>query len=160
MFQTAFQPNAFQNDAFQIYITPVEPTRGGDDAWTPEERKRYKALQKKLKKAEEKRIAALKADAENRKQTIADLVDPKPVAKKQQTSKNNIQSNQAVSVDYSTQLAVIDRYIANLVKQQQDLQTAVAMREAKLRLEQELAILEAKRLAELDDEEALLALIL
>jgi hypothetical protein len=34
------------------------------------------------------------------------------------------------------------------------------MREAKLRLEQEIAILEAKRLAELDDEEALLALIL
>jgi hypothetical protein len=34
------------------------------------------------------------------------------------------------------------------------------MREAKLRLEQEIAILEAIRLAELDDEEALLALIL
>ena len=34
------------------------------------------------------------------------------------------------------------------------------MRAAKLRLEQELAILEAKRQAELDDEEALLALIL
>ena len=34
------------------------------------------------------------------------------------------------------------------------------MRAAKLRLEQELAALEAKRQAELDDEEALLALIL
>ena len=161
MFQTAFQPTAFQNDAFQIVITPVGPTKfGGDDAWTPEERKRYKALQKKLKKAEEKRIAALKADAEKRKKTIADLVDPKPVAKTQQKSKNNIQSVQEVSVDTSTQLANIDRYIANLVKQQQDLQTAVAIRSAKIRLEQELAILEAKRLAELDDEEALLALIL
>jgi hypothetical protein len=158
MFQTAFQPTAFQNDAFQIVITPVEPTkRGGDDAWTPEERKRYKALQKKLAKAEAKRIAALKADAESRKQTIADLVDPKPVVQKQQ---NNIQSNQEVSVDIPSNLANIDRYIANLVKQQQDLQTAVAMRSAKIRLEQELAVLEAKRQAELDDEEALLALIL
>lgn len=158
MFQTAFQPTAFQNDAFQIVITPVGPTKnGGDDAWTSEERKRYKALQKKLKKAEEKRIEALRLDAEKRKQIITDLVDPKPVAKTQQ---NKVESNQQVSVDTSTQLANIDRYIAHLVKQQQDLQTAVAMREAKLRLEQELAILEAKRQAELDDEEALLALIL
>jgi hypothetical protein len=159
MFQTAFQPNAFQNDAFQIVITPVEPTKfGGDDApWTREELKRYNAIKKKLRQAEEKRIAALKADAENRKQTIADLIDPPKVSKRKQ---NNIQSNQEVSVDIPSNLANIDRYIANLVKQQQDLQTAVAMRSAKLRLEQELAILEAIRQAELDDEEALLALIL
>jgi len=159
MFQTAFQPTAFQNNAFQIVINPVNPRgQGGDDAsWTAEERKHYKALQKKLRKAEEKRIAALKADAEKRKQIITDLVDPKPVAKKQQ---NKVELNQEVSEDIPSQLAAIDRYIANLVKQQQDLQTAVAMRAAKIRLEQELAILEAKRQAELDDEEALLALIL
>lgn len=161
MFQTAFQPTAFQNNAFQIVITPVVPTKqGGDDArWTREELKRYKAIQKKLRKAEEKRIEALKDDAQNRKRLISDLVDP-PVAKKQQKTKNTLQSAEEVSVDTSTQLANIDRYIANLVKQQQDLQTAVAMRAAKLRLEQELATLEAKRQAELDDEEALLALIL
>jgi hypothetical protein len=158
MFQTAFQPNAFQNNAFQIVITPINPKQGGDDApWTKEELKRYKAIQKKLRLAEEKRIAALKSDAENRKQTITDLVDPKPVVKKKQ---NKVQSNQEVSVDIPSNLANIDRYIANLVAQQQDLQTAVAMRAAKLRLEQELAILEAKRQAELDDEEALLALLL
>ena len=158
MFSTAFQANAFQNNAFQIVITPVNPKQGGDDApWTREELKRYKAIQKKLRQAEEKRIAALKTDAKNRKQTIANLVDPKPVAKKQQTK---VQSNQEVSVDIPSNLANIDRYIANLVKQQQDLQTAVAMRAAKLRLEQELVILEAKRKAELDDEEALLALLL
>jgi len=158
MFQTAFQPTAFQNDAFQIVITPPTPTGPtGGDGWTAEEWKRYKAIQKKLRKAEEKRIEALKLDAEKRKQVISDLVDPKPVAPKQQ---NKVQSNQAVSVDIPSQLANIDRYIANLEKQQQDLQTAVAMRAAKLRLEQELAVLEAKRLAELDDEEALLALIL
>ena len=158
MFQTAFQPNAFQNNAFQIVITPVNPKQGGDDApWTREELKRYKGIQKKLRQAEEKRIAALKVDQELRKQTIANLIDPPKVSKRKQ---NNIQSNQEVSVDIPSNLANIDRYIANLVKQQQDLQTAVAMRSAKLRLEQELAILEAKRQAELDDEEALLALIL
>ena len=155
---TAFQVNAFQNNAFQIDITPTPPTKtGGDDAWTREEYKRYKSIQKKLRLAEEKRIAALKADQESRKQAIADLVNSPKVGKRKQ---NNIQSNQEVSVDIPSNLANIDRYIANLVKQQQDLQTAVAMRSAKLRLEQELAILEAKRQAELDDEEALLALIL
>ena len=159
MFQTAFQKNAFQNNAFQIVITPVEPTKfGGDDApWTKEELKRYKGIQKKLRQAEEKRINELKLDQEARKQTIADLIDPPKVSKRKQ---KELQSNQEVSVDIPSNLANIDRYIANLVTQQQDLQTAVAMRAAKLRLEQELAILEAKRQAELDDEEALLALIL
>jgi hypothetical protein len=161
MFSTAFQANAFQNDAFQIVITPVTPTKfGGDDApYTREELKRLKGIQKKLRQAEEKRMAALRADQELRKQTIADLVDP-PVVNKQQKSKNNIQSNQEVSVDIPSNLANIDRYIANLVQQQQDLQNAVLIRAAKLRLEQELAVLEAKRQAELDDEEALLALLL
>ena len=158
MFQTAFQANAFQNDAFQIVITPTNLKNGGDDApWTREELKRLKGIQKKLRLAETKRISALKADQEARKQTITDLVNPKPVAKTQQS---NIQSNQEVSVDIPSNLANIDRYIANLEQQQQDLQNAVLIRSAKLRLEQELAILEAKRQAELDDEEALLALIL
>lgn len=158
MFSTAFQANAFQNNAFQITITPVPTGRiGGDDAWTPEERKRLKRLQKKIQAAENKRIEALKLDAENRKKAISDLIDPKPVAKTQQTK---VQSNQEVSVDIPSNLANIDRYLANLEKQYQDLQNAVLIRSAKLRLEQELAILEAKRQAELDDEEALLALIL
>ena len=158
MFQTAFQVNAFQNDAFQIVITPIITKNGGDDApYTREELKRLKGIQKKLRLAEAKRIAALKADQEARKQTIADLVNPKPVANKQQTK---VQSNQEVSVDIPSNLANIDRYIANLVTQQQDLQNAVLIRAAKVRLEQELAILETKRQAELDDEEALLALLL
>jgi len=157
MFQTAFQPTAFQNNAFQISITPTPPQQGGDDAsWTKEERRRYKALQKKLRIAEEKRIEALKTDAEKRKQTIADLVDPPKVSKHKQ---NKVELKQELSVDTPSQLANIDRYIANLEQQQKDLQTAVAMRAAKLRLEQELAILEAKRQAELDDEEALLLLL-
>ena len=157
MFQTAFQVNAFQNDAFQIVITPTNVKNGGDDApYTREELKRLKGIQKKLRLAEEKRIAALRADQEARKQTIADLVNPKVSKHKQ----NKVQSNQEVSVDIPSNLANIDRYIANLVTQQQDLQNAVLIRAAKLRLEQELAILEAKRQAELDDEEALLALLL
>ena len=158
MFQTAFQPTAFQNDAFQIVIAPPTPTGPtGGDGWTKEEWKRYQAIDKKKRKAEEKRLEALRLNKEARKQGIADLIDPPKVSKRKQ---KELQSNQVVSADTPSQLANIDRYIANLEKQQKDLQTAVAMREAKLRLEQELAILEAKRQAELDDEEALLALIL
>jgi hypothetical protein len=152
--------SSFPFSTITITVSPRPPTpglTGGDDAWNPQERKRYKALQKKLRIAEEKRIEALKTDAESRKKTIADLVDPPKVSKRKQ---KELQSNQEVSVDIPSNLANIDRYIANLVKQQQDLQTAVAIRSAKFRLEQELAVLEAKRQAELDDEEALLALIL
>jgi hypothetical protein len=153
---TAFSTLPFST--YQITVTPTPPPFGGDDGghWTKEERKRYKALQKKLRIAEEKRINALKVDAENRKKTISDLIDPPKVSKLKQ---NKVQSNQEVSVDIPSNLANIDRYIANLVKQQQDLQAAVALRDAKLRLEQELAIIEARRQAELDDEAALLLLL-
>jgi hypothetical protein len=157
MFQTAFQANAFQNNAFQIVITPTNFKNGGDDApFTREELKRYKAIQKKLRIAEEKRIEALKTDQDARKQAIRDLIDPPKVSKRKQ---KELQSNQAVSADTPSQLINIDKYIANLVRQQQDLFDAVQIRQAKLLLEQELAILEAKRLAELDDEEALLLLL-
>jgi hypothetical protein len=153
MFQTAFQVNAFQNDAFQIVITPVEPTKkGGDDAsWTAEERKRYKALQKKLRLAEEKRMAAQKADQEARKAFIREQVLPTP---------NVVESPQQIVEAKQVEIVNYDALIANLQRQAEDLFNAVLIRQAKERLEQEIAILEAKRLAELDDEESILALFL
>jgi hypothetical protein len=157
MFQTAFQANAFQNDAFQIVITPVEPTKkGGDDAsWTKEERKRYKALQKKLRLAEEKRMAAQKADQEARKAFIRGQIDP-------QVSEQllDVESPESVVEAKQKEIVNYDALIANLQRQSQDLYNAVLIRQAKERLEQEIAILEAKRLAELDDEESILALFL
>jgi len=157
MFLTAFQPNAFQNDAFQIAITPTPTGRvGGDDAWTPEERKRRKQLEKKLQVAEQKRIEAVRIDQESRKQAIRDLIDPKPVADTQQS---NIQSNQQVSEDTPSEVTKFNALIANLERQKQDLFDAVLIRQAKVRLEQELAVLEAKRKQELDDEEAILLLL-
>jgi hypothetical protein len=150
---TAFQTNAFQNNAFQIVITPT-PTneiKGGDDAWTPEERKRYKALQKKLRIAEEKRMAAQKADQEARKDFIREQVSPTPKVDVVESSQEIVEAKQKAIVNY-------DALIANLERQREDLLNAVLIRQAKERLEQEIAILEAKRLAELDDEEAILAL--
>lgn len=157
MFQTAFQQNAFQNDAFQIVITPVEPTKkGGDDAsWTAEERKRYKALQKKLKKAEEARMAAQKADQEARRAFIRGQIDPQV-----SESLPDVELPEQVVEAKQKEITNYDALIANLQRQSQDLYNAVLIRQAKERLEQEIAILEAKRLAELDDEESILALFL
>jgi hypothetical protein len=153
MFQTAFQPNAFQNNAFQIVITPVEPTVRGGDGWTKEEWKRAQALDKKLRQAEEKRMAALKADQESRRDFIREQISPTPkVSKRKQV---NVES---ASVEKQSEVIKYDALIANLERQRQDLLNAVLIRQAKERLEQEIAILEAKRLAELDDEESILAL--
>jgi len=156
MFQTAFQANAFQNDAFQIVITPVTPTgRTGGDGWTKKEWKRAQALDKKLRLAEEKRIAALKADQEARRDFIREQISPTPkVSKRKQ---NKVES---VSVEQQTEVVKYDALIANLERQKQDLYNAVLIRQAKERLEQEIAILEAKRLAEEDDEDGILALFL
>jgi len=152
MFDTAFQANAFQNDAFQIVITPTDNIKkGGDDAWTPEERKRYKALQKKLKKAEDARMAAQKANQEARKDFIREQVSPTPKSNVVESPQEIVEAQQKAIVNY-------DALIANLERQREDLLNAVLIRQAKERLEQEIAILEAKRLAELDDEEAILAL--
>jgi hypothetical protein len=154
MFDTAFQANAFQNDAFQIVITPVVTKRGGDDAsWTPEERKRYKALQKKLRIAEEKRIAAQKADQDARKDFIREQVSPSPKVSK--SKQDNVES---VSAEKQKEIVNYNALIANLERQKQDLFNAVLIRQAKEQLEIEIAILEAKRLAELDDEESIIAL--
>ena len=157
MFQTAFQVNAFQNNAFQIVITPVTPTQTGGDGWTREEWRRAKALDKKLRLAEEKRIAAVKADQEARKDFIREQVSPTPKVSKR---KQSIVESEQVSEDTPSEVTKYDALIANLERQKQDLFDAVLIRQAKLRLEQELAVLEAKRKAELDDEEAILALLL
>ena len=154
MFQTAFQSNAFQNDAFQIVITPINTRgKGGDDAWTAEERKRYKALQKKLRLAEEKRMAAQKADQEARKDFIREQVSPTTKADVVELPQKIVEAKQKEIVNY-------DALIANLQRQSQDLLNAILIRQAKERLEQEIAILEAKRLAEEDDEDGILALFL
>jgi hypothetical protein len=153
MFQTAFQVNAFQNNAFQITITPFNSQTGGD-GWTREEWRRAKALDKKLRLAEEKRVAALKADQESRKAFIREQVSPAPKVSKRKQSKVELKQ------EISKEVVNYDALIANLERQKQDLLNAVLIRQAKERLEQEIAILEAKRLAELDDEESILALFL
>jgi len=145
------------NDTALLSGTVANTIILGGDGWTKEEWERYKRLDKKRHQAELARIEAFKKDAESRKQKFKDLIDPQPVAKKQL---NKVQSNQEVSVDIpSIDLTVFDKSIANLDRQKQELVRAVALRQQRAEIEMHLAILEAKRLAELDDEEALLLLL-
>lgn len=139
-----------------ITVGPLPPNVDTHDGFTREEIRRAKAIDKKMRQLQAKRDAEFKAENERRKQLFTEQIDPKP---KKQT-KNKLQSNQEVTVDIPSKVANIDAYLANLERQKQDLFKAVVVRQAKLQLEEELRILEVKRQQELDDEEALLALLL
>ena len=157
MFATAFQANAFQNNAFQIVVGPTPTVVGGDDAWiTKEELRRIQRLQQKIA-ARQRKLEQFTKDANAyRKQSIRNIVDPKPIQVKQ----SKVQSKQEVKAD--TPLAEteeLQRSISYLERQLDNLQQTVAQRQEFARLQAHLRILEAKRLAELDDEEAILFLM-
>ena len=132
------------------------PTPDTHDGFTPDEIRRAKALDKKLAKLEKQRLEALRQAKADRKSNIKELVDPTPKRKQKQ---NKVQSNQEVSEDIPSEITALDNTIANLVKQQQELLHGVMLRQELVRIQTEMAILEAKRLQELDDEEALLLLL-
>jgi hypothetical protein len=135
---------------------PTPTNLGGDDGFTKKEYKRYKALQAAKQKAEQDKLDALRKSKADRKAGIKELLDPSP---KNKQKKNKVQSNQEVSEDIPSEITALDNTIANLVKQEQELLHGVMLRQELVRIQTEMAILEAKRLQELDDEEALLLLL-
>ena len=134
----------------------VPVTGDTHDGFTPQEIKRAKALDAKIAKLERQRLEAYRKSQADRKSTIKELVDP---TTKNKQKKNKVQSNQEVSEDIPSEITVLDNTIANLVKQQQELLHGVMLRQELVRIQTEMAILEAKRMQELDDEEALLLLL-
>jgi hypothetical protein len=158
MFSTAFQANAFQNNAFQIAGSPTPTKTGGDDAWiTKEELRRIQKLQQKIALRQRKLEQSVKDANAFRKDAIRNLVDPKPVAKVKQSK---VQLKQEVEADIPLAETVeLQRSIAYLERQLDNIQQAVAQRQEYARLQAHLRILEAKRLAELDDEETILLLM-
>ena len=158
MFSTAFQANAFQNNAFQVYVapTPTNNLTGGDDAWyTAEELRRIQKIQQKIE-ARQRLLEKVTKDANaNRKQAIRDLVSP--VAKVKQSK---VQLKQEVKADIPlAETEDIQRSISYLEAQRENILAAIAYREEFARLQTNLRILEAKRLEELDDEESVLLLL-
>lgn len=154
MFASAFQANAFQNNAFQI-VSSLSRI-GGDDAWyTKEELKRIQKLNKKIAERQRRLEQSVK-DANNaRKEAIRNLVDPKPI----QVNKSKVQSLQVKADIPSVDTEELRQSISYLERQMDNIQQAVANRKEYARLQAHLRVLEAKRLAELDDEEALLILM-
>jgi hypothetical protein len=157
MFQTAFQANAFQNNAFQINVTPA-PTglTGGDDAsWTPEELKRIRKLSAKIAERQRLLEQATKDANASRKQAFKDLIDP--VAKVKQSK---VQLKQEVKADIPlAETEDLERSISYLERQRDNILAAVAYRNQQYLIKEQLRVLEAKRLEELDDEQALMFLL-
>jgi uridine kinase len=153
MFQTAFQQNAFQNNAFQIFVQP--PTGGDDGAWTPEELKRIRRLSAKIAERQRKLEQTTKDANAARKQAFKDLIDP--VAKVKQSK---VQSKQEVKADIPlAETEDLQRSISYLERQRDNILAAVAYRNQQYLIQEQLRVLEAKRLEELDDEVSLLLLL-
>ena len=154
---TAFQVNAFQNNAFQITVAPT-PTghNGGDDAWyTEEELRRIQKIQQKIA-ARQRLLEKTTKDANaSRKQAFKDLIDP--VAKVKQSK---VQLKQEVKADIPlAETEDLQRSISYLEKQRDNILQAVAYRQEVANIQAKLHVMEARRLEELDDEAALLLLL-
>ena len=134
----------------------VPVTGDTHDGFTRKEIERARKLQAKIAKLEKQRLDAYRKAQADRKSAIKELVDPTP---KNKQKKNKVQSNQEVSEDIPSEITALDNTIANLVKQEQELLHGVMLRQELVRIQTEMAILEARRLQELDDEEALLLLL-
>ena len=157
MFSTAFQANAFQNNAFQIAVLPPKQVGGDDGYITKEELRRIQKLQQKIAARQRKLEQSTKDANAFRKDAIRNLVDPKPVAKVKQSK---VQFKQEVEADIPlAETEELQRSISYLERQLDNLQQTVAQRQEFARLQAHLRILEAKRLEELDDEETILLLM-
>ena len=160
MFSTAFQSNAFQNNAFQVYSspTPTNNLRGGDDAsWTADDLKRLRKLSDKIAERQRKLEQATKDAKEDRKKAFKEQIDPTPVAKVKQTKVKSIQEVKADVPSVDTQ--ELQRSISYLERQRNNILEAVAVRHQQALMQEQLRVMEAKRLEELDDEVALLLLL-
>jgi hypothetical protein len=158
MFSTAFQANAFQNNAFQVYTQPPPDNQkvGGDDAsWTYEELKRIRKLQQKIAERQRLLEKATKDANASRKQAFKDLIDP--VAKVKQSK---VQLKQEVKADIPlAETEELQRSISYLERQRDNILAAVAYRNQQYLIQEQLRVLEAKRQEELDDEVSLLLLL-
>ena len=158
MFQTAFQVLAFQINAFQIGQIPPNPYTDTHDGFTPEEIRRAKNLERKIHEKELALLKAQRADREARKARIKGLVDPPKIVAKQK--QNKLQSIQEVKAGIPpVDTTELEQSIAYLENQRSKLLRAVELRKQQAYISAQLAILEAQRLAEADDEESLLMLL-
>jgi hypothetical protein len=160
MFSTAFQANAFQNNAFQVYIPPPPDNQkvGGDDAsWTEDDLKRLRKLSAKIAERQRKLEQATKEAKADRKKAFKEQIDPTPIAKVKQSK---VQSKQEVKADIPlAETEDLERSISYLERQRDNILEAVAYRHQQYLIQEQLRVMEAQRQEELDDEAALLLLL-
>jgi hypothetical protein len=147
--------------ALLIGETGPAPTPTGidtHDGFTEEEIRRARNLDKKIRA---KQLALYKAQEEakkRRKQQLRDAIDPPKVVAK--VKKNKLQSIQEVKADIpSVDTTELEQSIAYLENQRSKLTRAVELRKQQAYISAQLAILEAQRQADLDDETAILLLV-
>ena len=139
-----------------LFAGTVGVTVDTHDGFTKEDIRRARELDKKLEKARRKLEEAQKAQKIARKQAFRDLIDPKPiVAKTQQPKVESAKAKEEALADVIKASAAVKR----LEMQQAELERSIALKLEQVRIQTELAILNAKRLAEQDDEDALLLLL-
>jgi hypothetical protein len=127
------------------------------DGFTPEEIRRARNLDRKIRAKQEALRKEQEEAKKRRKQQISDLVDPKPIAKVKQSK---LQSDQRVKADIpSVDTKELEQSIAYLENQRSNIFRAAELRQQEAYIQAQLAILEAQRQAELDDEESILMLI-
>ena len=130
----------------------------GGDGWTKQEWERAKRIDQKIAKRQRELMEAQKQEAANRKQAIRELVDPDSIVK---VKKTELQSKQEVKADIPlAETENLERSIRYLENQRNNILQSVAYRQEMARIQMNLAILEAQRLAEQDDEDSILALLL
>ena len=147
-----------ENDTANIIAVNQEQPSEIDthDGFTREEVKRFRKLQRKLNEAQQKLIEEKANKDKRRKQSIADVVDPKPT----QVKETKVESVSEVKIDKpSIDLETLNATIINLERQQQQLLKTVELRNQLSQAYALLAIHEAQLAAERDDEEALLLLL-
>lgn len=127
------------------------------DGFTKDDIRRAKELDKKLERARRKLEEAQKAQKIARKQAFRDAIDPKPIVAK--TQQDTVEFVSKVKEEALADVIKASAAVKRLEMQQAELQRSIALKLEQVRIETELAILNAKRLAEQDDEEALLLLL-
>ena len=140
--------------------TPSPEPSGIDthDGFTPEEIRRAKRLDAKIRA---RQLALYKAQQDSkirRKQQLRDAIDPPKIVAKQK--QNKLQSIQEVKAGIPpVDTTELEQSIAYLENQRSKLLRAVELRREQGQIRSRLAILETQRLAEQDDEESILLLI-
>lgn len=151
-----------ENDvALLIGETGPEPTPSNidtHDGFTEEEIRRARNLDRKLRAKQLELYKAQEEAKKRRKQQLRDAIDPPKVVAK--VKKNKLQSIQEVKADIpSVDTKELEQSIAYLENQRSKLQRAVELRKQQAYISAQLAILEAQRLADQDDEESVLLLM-